>query len=471
MQQLSGHDASFIYLETPNAPMHGGGLSIYDQSTAPDGRVTFTGILDYIEGRLHMARAFRQKLVRVPLDLDHPYWIEDPEFDLEYHVRHIALPKPGDWRQLCILTARIVARPLDLNRPLWEMYVVEGLDNVEGVAPGSFAVLSKMHHAAVDGVSGMEILTATHDLTADAPPPPPPERPWQPEPVPSPVDLLARAGINNMTRPMRWAELAQRAAAGFVKAQQQFAAGQLRMPDPTPVPRTRFNAAVSAHRVFEGRRFDLSDIKRIKSAASGATVNDVVLAIVGGALRSYLQMKGELPDDPLMSMCPVSVRGPDEKADAGNKVSAMYVTLSTDVADPGTRLSTIHRSTSNAKAMAEAIDARSLTEFSQFMPGGLMGLANRLASDQGTAARGNPPYNTVVTNIPGPPMPLYSNGALLEAMYSMGMIHDGMGLMHVVGSYRNDLTISITSDREMMTDPATYADCLVEAYEDLAAAV
>src|SRR2546423_3119395 len=225
MQQLSGHDASFIYLETPNAPMHGGGLSIYDPSTAPGGAVTHKGILEYIEGRLHMARVFRRRLVRVPMDLDHPYWVEARDFDLEYHVRHIALPKPGDWRQLCILTARIGARPLDLNKPLWEMYVIEGLDAVDGVAPGSFGVLSKMHHAAVDGVSGMEILTATHDLTPEPADPPPPEHDWKPDPEPSPWELLARAGYNNLTQPMRWADVMRRANESLPAAQEQLTSG------------------------------------------------------------------------------------------------------------------------------------------------------------------------------------------------------------------------------------------------------
>ena len=163
MQQLTGMDAAFLYAETPRAHMAGGGISIYDPSTAPGGKVTFKGILNHVEQRLHEARVFRQRLVRVPFDLDHPYWIEDPDFDLEFHIRHIALPEPGDWRQLCIQVARLISRPLDLDRPLWEMYVVEGLDNVDGVPKGSFAVISKIHHAAIDGMSGMEMTSAIHD--------------------------------------------------------------------------------------------------------------------------------------------------------------------------------------------------------------------------------------------------------------------------------------------------------------------
>src|SRR6188472_4419636 len=191
MQQLSGMDASFLYFETPNAPGHVFSVYICDPSTAPGGKVTFKGILEHVQSRLHVSRAFRQRLVEVPFGLDHPYWIEDPDFDLEYHVRHIALPAPGDWRQLCIQIARLHSRPLDLSRPLWEVTVVEGLDNVEGVAPGSFAVVQKIHHAAVDGVTLLEITSAVHDTSPDAEPPPP-NGEWRGDPVPSPLTLLSR---------------------------------------------------------------------------------------------------------------------------------------------------------------------------------------------------------------------------------------------------------------------------------------
>src|SRR6476659_5006338 len=210
MQQLSGMDASFLYAETPLAHMAGGGISIYDPSTAPGGKVTFKGILDHIEKRLNKARVFRQRLVRVPFDLDHPYWIEDPDFDLEFHVRHIALPYPGDWRQLCIQVARLVSRPLDLDRPLWEMYVIEGLDNVKGVPKGSFALVTKVHHAAIDGMSGMEMTSAIHDEEPVAEPPlPDTER--KPERVPTTAELLWRAGVSNAARPMHGGRVMVRA--------------------------------------------------------------------------------------------------------------------------------------------------------------------------------------------------------------------------------------------------------------------
>src|SRR3954451_22653819 len=200
MKQLSGMDASFVYFETPNAPGHIFSVWIYDQSSAPGGKVTFKGILEHVRQRLHVSRTFRQRLVEVPLGLDHPYWMEDPNFDLEFHVRHIALPEPGDWRQLCIQVARLVSRPLDLERPLWELYVIEGLDNVAGIPRGCFALVTKVHHAAIDGMSGMELTTAIHDDTPIAENPTEPDT-WKPGSMPGVAELLWRAGVNNASRP------------------------------------------------------------------------------------------------------------------------------------------------------------------------------------------------------------------------------------------------------------------------------
>ncbi len=464
MKQLSGHDASFLYLETPNAQMSGGSMYIYDPSTAPGGRVTFKGILADIESRLHLAPSFRQKLVRVPFDLDHPYWINDGDFDLEYHVRHIALPKPGDWRQLCIQVARLVSRPLDHSRPLWEMYVIEGLDNVQGVPEGSYAVVTLGHHASMDGVSGMEMVTAMHDLTPDATPPPP-GGDWKPERPPSEAELFMRANVNNLTRPMHFARVMAR-----VTGAQRPDGGQFAVTPTQPVPRTRFNGVVSPHRVIEGRRFPLDEIKRIKSSVEGATVNDAVLALVGGALRAYLESKDELPPEPLVAMAPISLRSEEEMGTGGNKVGAMFVTLGTDILDPARRLRQIHQATAASKEVAMAPAARELSNMAQFLPGGIMGLAARTASQFGMANQANPPYNTVVTNIPGPQVPLYSSGARLVAMYSVGMIHDAMGLMHVVNSYCGEVIISITSDREMMPDPGFYAECMESSFHALSKA-
>ena len=260
MRQLQGMDSSFVALETRNSPMHIGSILIYNPATAPGGFVRFKDILNFFESRMQLSRTIRQRLVRVPFDLDHPYWIEDPDFDLEYHVRHIALPKPGDWRQLCIQAARIFARPLDLERPPWEFTVVEGLDNVPGVAKGSFAMVTKVHHAAIDGMSGIDLMEAMHTLNPDDPPPSTPDK-WKPEKVPNPVELLGKSYFNAVTNPLKQLEVAAKAAPGLAKAIKGLAAKEFSVSRDMVAPKTRFNRVISSHRVVEGRSFKLADIK------------------------------------------------------------------------------------------------------------------------------------------------------------------------------------------------------------------
>jgi WS/DGAT/MGAT family acyltransferase len=469
MKQLTGQDAMFLYQETPSTPMAGLGLSIYDPSTAPSGSVGFEQIQEHLARRLHLARIFRQRLARVPLDLDHPYWIEDPEFDLEFHVRQIALPKPGDWNQLCTLAARLLSRPLDVTRPLWELYVVEGLNAIDGVPEGSIAIVTKTHHAAIDGMSGVDMLNAIHDLTPESTTPLG-EDTWRAEPVPSPLELLARASANNSRRPMRMARMIARAVPVVRPAVAAFRRDRPQLPG-VRIPRTRFSGAVTSHRVVDGRKFDLADLKQIKKSVDGATVNDVVLTVVGGALRSYLSEKGELPDDPLVAMCPISVRSESERSAGGNMVSAMFVPLSTDVADPRERLETVTAATHRSKAFADALGARTLVEMSDHLPGALVGFAAQSTSRLGLANRSAPVFNTTVSNMPGPQHPLYFAGARLLESYGMGMIVDGMALIHPVISYCGDITISFTSCRELLPDPSTYADDIERSFDELAAAV
>jgi len=467
VQQLSGLDASFLYFETPNAPLHIGGLAIYDQSTAPGGIVTFKSILQNVEQRLHRARCFRQKLVEVPFDLDHPYWIEDADFDLEYHLRHIALPKPGDWRQLCIQVARLHSRPLDLTRPLWEMTVIEGLDHVPGLPAGSFGVVTKIHHAAIDGVSGSELAAAIHDLEPEAKVPPP-KRPWRPDPVPTLLELGVRTTLHNLRSPFRIARLVGRSVPAIQRWRQQRAARPSEAAD--EVPRTRFNGVVSPHRVVEGRRFSLREIREIKKTVAGATVNDAVIAICGGALRRYLAAKDELPEQTLWAMTPISVRAANERGAAGNQVSATTMAVRSDVADPAERLALVTEGSQRSKELSEAIGARLLTDYTQFIPGSLAGLAARVYTRFGIANRIRPFCNTVITNVPGPQVDLYWNRARMVANYGLGPVMDGMGIIHAVFSYCGELTITATACREMLPDPAVYAECLEASFAELRAA-
>jgi WS/DGAT/MGAT family acyltransferase len=467
MRQLSGLDASFLYLETANAPMHISSLAIYDQSTAPGGKVRFKDIIENTTNRIKRLPILSRHLLTVPLGLDHPYWVSDGSFDPEFHIRHIALPAPGDWRQLCIQVARLHARPLDRSRPLWEMYVIEGLDNVKGYPPGCFAIFTKMHHAAVDGASGMEITAALHDLSPDAHQN---SEPYEVESdrTPGPLELVLRSQLNNIRQPFRMISVARNTVPGFARAYARLRKGELhRIPD---VPRIRFNAAVSAHRVFDAARFPLSDIKAIKNAVPGATVNDVAITLCGGGLRRYLEAKGELPEASLVAMAPINVRDPSEKGTAGNVVSAMAVLLRSDIEDPAERLAAVHQHAVEAKELANAIGAKAMTDYTQFIPSTLTAQAARLASRWNLMNQIKPMYNCVITNVPGPQVPLYNTGAKMLSNLGTGPVLDSVGLFHVISSYCGEFSISITSCRDLMPDPDFYRQCLQDSFDALLAA-
>mgnify|MGYP001797035624 CR=1 FL=1 len=367
MRQQQGMDSTFVAMESPNSPMHIGNLLIYNPETAPGGFVRFKDILTFIESRMQLSKTIRQRLVRVPFDLDYPYWVEDPNFDLEYHVRHVALPKPGDWRQLCIQPARIHARPMDLTRPHWEFTNVEGLENVRGYPKGCFAMVTKVHHAAIDGMSGIDLMEALHTITPNTAPPNAPDE-WQPEKIPGPVELLGKSYVNGIINPFRQAQVAAQSIPGVASAIKGLVTRDFKLSSDLVPPRTRFNRTISGHRVVEGRTFPLKDIKAIRALLPEAKVNDVALSIVGGALNKYLTAKNDLPKSTMTAMAPISVRSGEEKGDMGNQVSAMIAPLGSHLADPVERLEYVFSQTKNSKAMTNAIGERPMTEVSKVNP-------------------------------------------------------------------------------------------------------
>ena len=472
MQQLSALDTSFIFNENSRCPQHVGNLSIFDPATAPGGKVRFKQIMQDAAGRGHMVPYLRQRLVEVPFNADFPYWINEASFDPEFHIRHIALPEPGDWRQLCIQVARLHARPLDRSRPLWEMYVIEGLDNVDGFPAGCYALYSKTHHACIDGSLSSDVGSAFADLTPipdkDRIPPP---GPWTVDPVPTDAELLARANYNDLTKPLRLLETIGQTAPKIQKAIEELTSGKLKLPD--PAPRTRFNGTTSARRVFEGVRLDLETIKKLKNAVGG-TVNDAVLGICSGALRAYLLEKTELPEASLISLCPVNTRSEAtdmKNVKTGNSAAPMSVALRTDIADARERLLAICEETRNAKELTHAIGAGTKLEFAAFTPTALSAAGAKVAAEQGLANYLDPVFNTVTTNVPGPSFPIYSNGARLVATFGLGIVQDDVGLFHTISSYCDQVTISITCCPEMMPDPAHYADLLRASMRELELAI
>ena len=469
MEQLGGQDASFLYFETPATHMHIASVALYDQSSAPGGRVRFRDLVDNVRKRLHLAKCFRRRVVEVPLQLDHPYWLEDRHFDLEYHVRHIALPPPGDWRQLCRQSARLHSFPLDRAHPLWEMTVISGLKSIAGEPEGAFAVLLKVHHAAIDGVTGAALTEVIHDESPKPARVPLPDKIWAGEPEPSAPELMARTFGNNVLQPFRFAEVLSRTLPAMQRASASLPsaalAGRLN------VPRTRFNAPVTAHRVMDGRCYPLAAMRRIKRAVDGATINDAVLTVIGGALRRYLQAHDELPEVGLSAMAPINVRGADESAAEGNRVAAMTAGLGTEIDDPLERLAAVRDGTRQSKALTDAIGARLMTDYSRFIPAQLASLAARLYTSYGMAERALPAFNCVVSNIPGPQKPLYLSGAKLLRTYGLGPLFDGMGLIFPVFSYDGGITLSFTSCREMLPDPERLAEALDESFQSLDSAV
>ncbi|HEV3225548.1 MAG TPA: wax ester/triacylglycerol synthase family O-acyltransferase [Acidimicrobiales bacterium] len=459
MQRLTGMDATFLYMETPSAYMHVAGLMVLDPSTV-EGGFDMDSMREFYDSRLHLAAPFRRRLAEIPMGLHHPLWIEDPDFDLDYHLRHIAVPPPGGDRQLADLAAHLVTIHLDRSRPLWESWAIEGLDN------GHMAVLTKVHHAAIDGVSGNEITVAMLQLAPDDEAPPPDEE-WVPDRIPTEIERLGYAANSLARQPFLLAKTVRRTAQTALRTRQR---NQNQDVEPPPgffaAPRTSFNVSITPHRSFAFTSVSLTDVKTVKNAF-GVSVNDVVLAVCAGSLRHYLESRQEHPDAPLVAMVPVSVRTEEQQGTLGNQVSQMLCTLATDVDDPVKRLHVIHDGTQQAKSQLNAIGADSLTDWAEFAAPALAGRAARFYSRSHLADRHRPLFNVTISNVPGPPFPLYSNGARVVAHYPMGPIFDGAGLNITVMSYLDQLDFGLVACKDLISDVWSLADGLTAALEEL----
>jgi diacylglycerol O-acyltransferase / wax synthase len=464
MERLSGLDASFLYFETPSMHMHVAMTAIFDPSTM-EGGYEFGKIKDFISSRLHLVPPFRRRVVEVPFRLNHPIWVEDPDFDLDYHIRRIGAPAPGGHRELAEMAAQIASTPLDRSRPLWELYVVEGL------ADGNIGVVTKMHHCAVDGVSGAELMVNLFDLTPEGRELDPPE-PRTPEPIPSDYQLVQHAVASRARRSLGILPLlgtTVRTASRLVSRH--------RDPDavvgavPLTAPPTPWNMAITPHRRMSFTRVKLDDIKTIKNAV-GCTVNDVVLGLMGGTLRRYLEKHDAFPADaPLIAVCPVSVRGDDEKGQMNNKVSAMFTSLATDVDDPIERLKTIHEVTKGAKEDHNVLGANILQDWAEHAAPTTFALAARLYSSMNLSDRHRPIHNVVISNVPGPPFPLYYAGAQLEYTLPMGPVMEGAGLNITVLSYMDNVDIGFMACRELIPDVWSLVDFVEDSMQELLKAV
>jgi WS/DGAT/MGAT family acyltransferase len=451
VQQLDGLDTSFLNMETATQRGHVGGVVIVDPSTAPNGW-GFASLRRLIEERIHLLPPFRRRLAPVPLDIDHPYWVEDEHFDLDFHLRHIAVPPPGGPTELAALVARIHERPLDRARPLWEMYLIEGL------ADGRAATYTKLHHAAIDGVSGAEILTILLDPDPAGRPIDPPEQEWVGEAVPKPMALLARSAVRTATNPMRALRVGYTLARSIpgLKPLQSLPAlvgiGRDRddfLSRPSLIaPHSLLNRPITPHRRWAFDTIPLETVKVIKSRAA-TTVNNVVISATAGAVRTWMLTQGDLPERSLQALIPISVRTDEDQGAIGNRVSGMIAPIGTHLADPVERLEFVHQTMQVAKETHLATPATLLQDFAQFAPPAVAARAARLAYHSGRGGRWTP-FNLVISNIPGPHFPLFLAGARLEGHYPVSTITDGAALNITLHSYLGQLCFGLVADRDLV---------------------
>ena len=440
MDRLSGLDASFLYLETPAQMLHVCGIIVLDPSTMPHG-YSFDSMKEELDSRVAPIPSFRRKLRNVPLHLDHPIWVDDEDFDIDRHVHRLALPSPGGDKELSDVCGHLAGIPLDRSRPLWEMWVIEGLPD------GKVAVFSKMHHATVDGVSGSNMISYLCSLEPDQGSPMPVEQP-APGRSPSELELTARALLTNLAKPLEVVKLVGPSTKLVTRTIGRARKGTA-MAAPLTAPRTSFNGTITGHRSIAYTDLSLDAIKEIKNA-TGATVNDVVLTVSGGALRRYLESRGELPESSLLATVPVSVHETSSRSGGSNKVSALFTKLGTDTEDPLERLRGISASNKHAKDHHNAIGADTLQDWAEFAAPRTFGLAVRLYSGLRLAEKHPVVHNLVISNVPGPPVPLYFMGAKIEALYPLGPVFHGAGLNVTVMSNNGQVHVGLIACRELM---------------------
>ena len=462
MQRLSGMDASFVHMETPDMHLHVMGTVVLDPSTMPGG-YSFDTIKNTIASRIHLIPPFRRRLVQVPFRLAHPVWIDDPDFDLDAHIHRIAVPAPHTMKELAEIVNDQASRPLDRNRPLWDMWVVEGLED------GHIALVTKIHHSAIDGVTGADMMVHLFDLEPEGAEVEPPDEDWQPDKKPSELELAAGAVGSMFTQPARLVRTLVKTGQRVVDTVQLTRSRDDDAPGatmPFSGPRTPFNGAITPHRAVAFGQASLEDMKLIKNTF-GTTVNDVVLAACTMSLRRWLIDHDALPEKDLVASVPISVHAETDADSGTNRVSAMMVGLPVTIEDPVEQLRAIREDTKGAKEMHKALGADTLTGLAEFAPPRLLNQASRLYSRLNLADRHRPVHNLIVSNVPGPPIPLYCAGGRVVATYPMGPILEGAGLNLTVLSNMGNVDFGAIACREMVPDLWDIATGFADAVAEL----
>lgn len=461
MQRLSGLDASFLYLETSSQPMHVCSIIELDTSTVPGG-YTFERLRDALVRRIRAIPPFREKLADSPLNLDHPVWVDDEDFNVDRHLHRIAVPAPGGRAELSQICGHIAQTPLDRRRPLWEMWVIEGVAGTDCHRDGRLAVMTKVHHAGVDGVTGANLMSQLCATEPDAAAPEPAAgvgggAGWR---------IAAGGLVRFAARPLRLASVVPDTAASVLATVRRALDGAA-MARPFAAPATVFNARISNRRCIAYAELNLDNVKAVKNHF-GVKVNDVVMALVSGVLRQYLAERNALPDSSLVASVPISVHGKSDRP-GRNQVSAMFASLHTEIADPVQRLKAIAHANSVAKEHSSAIGASLLQDWTQFAAPAVFGIAMRLyARTRFTDSM--PVHNLVVSNVPGPQLPLYLLGCEVKAMYPLGPIFHGSGLNITAMSLRGKLDVGLIGCPDLVPDLWELADEFAVAMEELRAA-
>jgi len=454
--RLTAIDASFLHQEGPNSHMHVGGVARFEGPPPP-----FDELLDSLRMRLHLVPRYRQRLQVPPAGTGRPLWVDDPTFNIEYHVRQTALPRPGSDRQLLELTGRIFSQQLDRARPLWEVWMVEGL------ADGGFALVSKSHHAMIDGIAGVDIAQVLFDLSPVPAEVPHPDKAWQPARAPSSAEVLAagtlgllRTGVRTATHAAGMLRAPGAALAGAREAAEGL--GEIVWAGLNPAPETPLNVEIGPHRRYEVVRTSLDDFKVVKNAFSG-TVNDVVLAVVSGALRDWLQARGVRTEGlELRALVPVSIRAAADRGALGNRIAAMRGPLPVYIEDPVERLRSVREAMDGLKESKQAVGAEVLSGMQNFAPPTILAQASRLNFSTRL-------FNLIVTNVPGPQFPLYVRGRELEAVFPVAFLPKDHALAVAIMSYNGQMSFGLLGDYDALEDIRLVADGIQASLEELVA--
>lgn len=460
-QQVSGYDAAFLYAESETSPMHIATLNIVE------GSLKFEDFKEIIASKLNLVPKFRQRLLNVPMNLDYPYWVDDPNFDLDLHLNRIRIPDPSNWNTLRSLTSNIFSSPLDLRRPLWSIHFIEGIDEIEQVPKGSVAIFCKVHHVMIDGNSGVGIMNILYDDKEGKEKVKRTPKPYNPEPLPDDLSLLLKSGYGFMKNPFKLPKTVIETAYSFIKSQatkklsiqKEFGAAKF------PVPNTIFNGSVSPKRTWSTT---ILSFERINSNRKiiGSSFNDIILTICAGAIRRYLLEKEKLPVYPVVANVPISIRSKGS-TELNNQIANMMIQIATHIEDPLERLEYIQEQTMLAKSRHNTMGAKTLTKMADAVPFGLANLAAGLYSKYNIKDLHRPPFNVTITNVPGPTSLLYLNGHKVDSIFGLTPVVDGFGLIIAAFSYNGQVSITTTSDAKTMPDVDVFSKYIRESGNEM----